>query len=166
MINRYNKYRAQLVPPHPPLLWEQITKYTFLGEFELLRDPEISTKRWVHASFCKAANLHFDAERAREELLQCNVEITWLQTKIQDDSLNYLAVITQLQLSDPPLAFQLGLRWKFLQSVNNVLLMCIAQIESLHGYTGSYSTGTCEGLEDTRSSDCVISILFPVATLV
>ena len=62
MIDRYNKYGTQLVSPRPPLLWEQIAEYTFLGEFELLRNPEISTKKWAHASFCSAANLYFDAE--------------------------------------------------------------------------------------------------------
>ena len=152
MIDCYNKYGAQLVPPRPPLLWEQIAEYTFLGEFELLRNPEISTKKWAHASFRSAANLYFDAERAREEILRCNVEIARLRTKIRDDSLNYPAAISRLQSSDPPLAAQLTLQWKYLQSVNSALLARIAQIESLEGYTGGYSAGTREGLEDVEAS--------------
>ena len=117
-----------------------------------MRNPEISTKKWAHASFRSAANLYFDAEQAREEILQCNVEIAWLRTKIRDDSLNYPAAITWLQSSDSPLAAQLTLQWKYLQSVNSALLARIAQIESLEGYTGGYLAGTREGLEDVEAS--------------
>ncbi|KAG2032711.1 hypothetical protein BDR03DRAFT_873438, partial [Suillus americanus] len=48
-IQRYNKYAALLNPPRAPLQWEQIVEYSFLAEFDLLRDSDsnIQAKRWA-----------------------------------------------------------------------------------------------------------------------
>ena len=36
-ITRYNIQAAALNPPRPSISWKDITQYTFLGEFDLLR---------------------------------------------------------------------------------------------------------------------------------
>ncbi|KAH0836826.1 hypothetical protein J3R83DRAFT_8602 [Lanmaoa asiatica] len=91
-IDRYNKYAAELNPPPLPT-------------------PPMGTD---------SANLHFDAERAKEELTRCNVEIARLRTKIWNDSLEYPKVIQDLKNKDPFLA---------------------RQIETLDGYTGAKVPG-------------------------
>ncbi|KAH0827426.1 hypothetical protein J3R83DRAFT_4095 [Lanmaoa asiatica] len=116
-IDRYNKYAAELNPPHQPLQWEQIVDYAFLGEFELLRAEDI--------------------ERTKEELTRCNVEIARLQTKIWNDSLEYPKVIQDLKNKDPFLARQVEQRWRYLASVNAGIMARIQQIETLDGYTGA-----------------------------
>jgi len=37
-INRYNAQAASLNPPRPKISWKDIVEYSFLGEFDLLRD--------------------------------------------------------------------------------------------------------------------------------
>ncbi|KAF8132775.1 hypothetical protein EV363DRAFT_1397708 [Boletus edulis] len=155
-IDRYNKYAAELKPPRQPLRWEQIVDYAFLGEFELLRGEDIGSKRWAHAPFRQAANLYFDAERAKEELMRCNVEIARLRTKICNDSLEYPKVIRDLQNKDPLLARQVERRWRYLASVNVGIMARIQQIETLDGYTGAKVPGTAladDGLLDDRVNE-------------
>jgi hypothetical protein len=37
-INRFNAASSRLRPPGPTITWEEAVNYTFLAEFDLLRD--------------------------------------------------------------------------------------------------------------------------------
>ncbi|KAJ8580560.1 hypothetical protein M405DRAFT_708220, partial [Rhizopogon salebrosus TDB-379] len=48
-LNRYNVQAAKLNPPRPQLSWKDITEYSFLGEFDLLRQSrsDIRELNWT-----------------------------------------------------------------------------------------------------------------------
>ncbi|KAG2360955.1 hypothetical protein BDR07DRAFT_1288399 [Suillus spraguei] len=53
----YNKYAAEMLPPCPLLEWNQIVKYLFLAEFDLLcdSDRQIQTKWWANPLYRQAS---------------------------------------------------------------------------------------------------------------
>lgn len=115
-LNRYNKYAAQLNPPHPALQWEQIVEYSFLAEFDLLRetDSKMQSKRWANPSYHHASTQFIEQHRANEEIRRLNVEVGRLLTKIRDDGIDYPQAIAQLQSDDSPFAAELQRHWTHL----------------------------------------------------
>ncbi|KAG1765834.1 hypothetical protein EV702DRAFT_1182411 [Suillus placidus] len=136
-IQRYNKYAALLNPPRAPLQWEQIVEYSFLAEFDLLRDSDsnIQAKRWVSPSYRNASAQYFELQRAKEEVQHLNVEIGRLLTKIRDDTLKYPTAIKKLEETDPFLAGELTRHWQYLKSVNARHLWRFQKTCSLPGYS-------------------------------
>lgn len=143
-LQRYNKYAAEMIPPRPPLEWEQIVEYSFLAEFDLLRDgdAQLHSKRWANPLYRQASMQYFDGMRAKEEIERLNVEIGRLLTKICDDAVYYPQTIATLAAHDPPLASELGRQWDQLRSLNLWHLQRIRQTQALHGYSGPLKPGT------------------------
>ncbi|EIW76037.1 hypothetical protein CONPUDRAFT_39384, partial [Coniophora puteana RWD-64-598 SS2] len=142
-IDRYNKYAAELDPPAEPLDWDKIAEYSFLSEFDVLRetDADIHTKWWAKPVVRQAALLHYDYVRAQEEITRCHVEIKRLLTKIRDDELDYPAAIKRLAEANSPLTAELEKRWETLHGVNVMLLVRIQQMQALPGYSGPMGPG-------------------------
>ncbi|KAG2117740.1 hypothetical protein DEU56DRAFT_874074 [Suillus clintonianus] len=155
-LTRYNKYASQLNPPRPPLQWEQIVDYSFLAEFDLLRETgtEIQTKCWANPSYRHASTQHLAHQRAKEEIRRLNVEVGRLCTKIRDNALDYPRAIAQLELDNPPLAAHLQCWWQWLRSANGRHLWRIDQILRLPGYSGPMSPGTREGQHGSAFKEC------------
>ncbi|KAG1726444.1 uncharacterized protein EDB91DRAFT_1019027, partial [Suillus paluster] len=116
----YNKYAATMMPPHPPLEWNQIVKYSFLAEFDLLHDSDgqIQTKRWANPLYWQASTQYFDGVHAKEEVQRLNVEVGHLMMKIHDNAIYYPNAITALSAEDSSLASKLSQQWDQLQSLN------------------------------------------------
>ncbi|KAJ7820326.1 hypothetical protein B0H14DRAFT_3089255 [Mycena olivaceomarginata] len=82
--------RSKAVPLDPPLAsltWEQVVEYTFLADFDILRDTraEIQSRPWTRPAYRLAMDTYFKIERAREELVQLNIEIRRTMTWIRDE---------------------------------------------------------------------------------
>ncbi|KAG1832774.1 hypothetical protein EV424DRAFT_1312495, partial [Suillus variegatus] len=60
-INRYNIQAASLIPLRQKIAWKDIADYSFLGEFELLRDShtDIQDKDWARPAHCEATTKYF-----------------------------------------------------------------------------------------------------------
>ncbi|KAG1798562.1 uncharacterized protein HD556DRAFT_1440267 [Suillus plorans] len=146
-LQRYNKYAAQLYPPRPLMQWEQIVEYSFLAEFDLLRelDGTIQAKHWANPAYRHASTQYFEQQRANEEIHQLNVEVGHLLTKIRDQAIDYPLAISRLTTENPPLASELHCRWAHLRAINACHLLRIHQIQCLPGYTGPMSAGMHEG---------------------
>lgn len=134
-------------PPRPSLQWEQIVEYSFLAEFDLLRETDgaIQAKRWANPAYRHASTQYFEQQRAYEEICRLNVEVGRLLTRIRDDAIDYPLAISHLTMENPPLASVLRCRWAHLQAVNTHHLVRINQIQRLSGYTGPMSAGVHEG---------------------
>ncbi|KAH7904520.1 hypothetical protein BJ138DRAFT_1138521 [Hygrophoropsis aurantiaca] len=133
-LAQYNTYAAQLDPPRPKLEWEEIVEYSFLGEFDLLRESgeHLQSKRWANPTHRLAAVQYFGKQRAEEEIARCN---------IHDDAIDMPKYISKIHTTNAPLATELRRRWKQLQSVNTQHLSWISQIQNLPGYSGPKGPG-------------------------
>ena len=108
-ITRYNIQAAALNPPRPSISWKDITQYTFLGEFDLLRHTrdDIRERVWARPAIHDATAKFFKLSRAKEEITRLNVEIRRLRTAIHDDEREVSQAIANLCNSAPMLASEL-----------------------------------------------------------
>ncbi|KAJ6605926.1 hypothetical protein B0H10DRAFT_2310689 [Mycena sp. CBHHK59/15] len=75
---RYNMAAAALPEPRPPLSWEEVVEYTFLADFDLLRDSnrvDPSQRPWALPAARLAMDNYFKICRAVEEIKRLNIEI-------------------------------------------------------------------------------------------
>ncbi|KAJ7048102.1 hypothetical protein C8F01DRAFT_1214452 [Mycena amicta] len=86
-IERYNKAAEAMSPARQPLSWDIVVEYTFLSDFDLLRDDtnSLKGKKWATPMFRLLMDSHFKIKRAREEIQRLDVEIRRVITWIPDE---------------------------------------------------------------------------------
>ncbi|KAJ6455997.1 hypothetical protein DFH09DRAFT_1116274 [Mycena vulgaris] len=114
-LARYNAAAAALVPPARSLTWTEVIDYTFLSEWDLLRDPEGNAQLlpWATPAARLVLDIYFKIERAREEIEHRNVEIRHLVTYIRDEKEILDSRAKLMDRTDPDLAYfkKLGRRF-------------------------------------------------------
>ena len=95
-------------PPRSTLDWDQVVEYTFLADFDLLRDTwqDIRSRLWATPAGRLAMDNYFKVLRAEEEILRLNVEIPRLDTYIRDEDVYMLSKEIEITPTDPGLANQ------------------------------------------------------------
>jgi hypothetical protein len=149
-LSRYNVQAAALDPPRPSLSWKDITEYSFLGEFDLLRQSRIDIREldWAKPAHREATVKYFKLRRAHEEIERLNVEVRRLRTSIHDEELRATAVINELSVSDPLLSLELQRQWRLRAGVNAVHAFRLDQIELQPGFSGTRGIGVKIGASE------------------
>lgn len=142
-LDRYNTAAEAMSPPRRTLQWQDIVKYAFPADFDLLRDSrnDIQSHQWATPAGRLAMDLFFKIERAHEEIARLNVEIRRVLTYIIDEDNFLLTAQAVVQRTNPLLAHQIGLcrmeegRFKdqHLRQLNSIAL--------LPGFTGCLEPG-------------------------
>ncbi|KAG0706446.1 hypothetical protein DFH29DRAFT_872226 [Suillus ampliporus] len=142
-LNRYNVQAAALDPPRPQLSWKNITEYSFLGKFDLLRHSRTDIREldWMKPAHREATVKYFKLCRAREEIVRLNVKICRLRTAIHDEGIQMTAVITDLLVSNPPLSRELQRQWQACAAVNAVHILQLDQLTLQPGFSGTRIIG-------------------------
>ena len=98
-----------LDPPCQPIKWKEITDYTILGEFDLLRHSRsnIRQEHWSQPVYREATVKYFKLCRAHEEVARLNIKICHLCTAIHDESKHVEQVIAEYLAKDDPLGLEL-----------------------------------------------------------
>ncbi|KAM6497725.1 hypothetical protein JOM56_005673, partial [Amanita muscaria] len=111
-LKKYNAAASALTPPAPQLSWEEVVRYTFLSEFDLLRDArqDIREKLWANSTNRQLRDQFFKQERAREEIQRLNVEIKRVVSYMHDE-VKFLKAQEELAEKQkwPELAHQISL---------------------------------------------------------
>jgi len=107
-LERYNAAAALMLPPRPPLSWDQVVEYAFLADFDLLRDcrEDVRERVWAKPAARLAMDQYFKIERAREEIQRLNVEIKRMITHMRDEEAFLSAKEQEVASSNKPLAYQ------------------------------------------------------------
>jgi hypothetical protein len=73
----YNEVAEAMTPPKPMLDWEEVVKYAFLTDFDLLREgrEDIWGELWAQPAGRAAMDQHFKLLHADEEIQRLNMEI-------------------------------------------------------------------------------------------
>lgn len=142
-IKKYNSLARALDPPRETLEISKVLEYTFLAEFDLLKNSrdDVRTCPWATPVNREYTQRYFRVQAAREEIIRLNVEICRLATSIEDESSFFPQKIAQLQVSDPSLATVVEQRWKLRQAVNEIHLRNLSKASKLPGFTGTLSPG-------------------------
>ncbi|KAG6377663.1 hypothetical protein JVT61DRAFT_14428 [Boletus reticuloceps] len=137
-ITQYNAQAATLDPPRPSITWKDITNYTVLGEFDLLRYSQLGVhgQHWSQLAYREATVKYFKLHRAHEEVVRLNVEVRRLRTAIHDEDKHTRKVISELLTSNPPLGLELQQQYRMHAGINAVHLRRLDKIEKLPEYTG------------------------------
>lgn len=147
-IKKYNEAASQLHPPRPPLEWSKVSHYSFLEEFNLLRETQqdIRNKMWAKPAICEMMRQWLRIQRVKEEIERCNVEVRHLHTSIVDEDWHFTCVLSSLE--DSPLYFAVQEFCTHRRLVNSQLLDRIFQIYALPGFSGVASPGLRKGQVD------------------
>jgi hypothetical protein len=142
-LAEYNMEALKLTPPHPKLTWKQIVDYTFLAEFDMLRNSctDIRSELWTQPARREATIKHLEIERARDEIQCLNLEIRRVRTRIHDETLQAQSVIDKLRDTQPALAAELAKRTSLRSMVNAIHIGRLNRTESLDGFSGMPGIG-------------------------
>ena len=142
-LQNYNIAAQALVPPRPPLSWDDVVEYVFLADFDLLSDTrtDVRLKLWAKPASRVLIDQYFKMERAQEEIARLNVEIPHLTTYIRDEEAFLLQQEELLLASNAPLSRQLHLRCLKLIRSNNLHIRWLKKLTSLSGFLGTIEPG-------------------------
>ncbi|KAI9574341.1 hypothetical protein HD554DRAFT_2034472 [Boletus coccyginus] len=89
--------------------WKDITKYSFLGEFDLLchSRTDVREHEWAKPAICEATTKYFKLCCAKEEIIRLDIEMRHLRTAIHDEEMKVSDAIAKLLETDPPLGREL-----------------------------------------------------------
>lgn len=140
-VDKYNKAAQTL--GHDTVQWEEISRWSFLEEFGLLRaTPEdIASKEWTQASKRLALQQFRRTARAKEEIARCNVETRRLHTSILDEDEDMVRIEANLRAQKSPLYGPLREYCIRRRRVNCDLLARLRMLYALPGFTGNSSPG-------------------------
>jgi len=156
-IHRYNVQAAALTPPRPPVSWKDLTQHTILGKFDLLRYArnDIRDREWAKPAVREATAKFFKLCRAKEELIQLNIEICRLRTAIHDEEAEISAAIMRLSKSDQLLACELRRLHCSRFAVNALHIDRLNQIQKLYGFVQQAGVRRMEAVQDNVPREAV-----------
>lgn len=127
-------------PPAPTLQWRDVVTYSFVGEFNLLRNAysrhDILTALWTTPRNREIAAKHFKIIRTREELKRADAELCRLETSIELERWEYELAIRATTPHNAVLAAELRAQLRSHRRVQAVHLARIRRIRALPGYLG------------------------------
>lgn len=159
-VTKLNKAAAALPTPRPSLSVLDILSYSFLAEFDILRDSrdDIRQKAWANPSVRVIIEKYHRYLRAKEEILRLNIELRRLRTWIRDDEMVVSAALQGLRVSDPPLAYEISRRLRMRQLVHMKIESRLTRIEAMNAFSGIVGCGVGEFSQIT-----VISVSRPTS---
>lgn len=164
-LERYNAAASALIPPRRTLDWNEVVAYTFLAEFDLLRDSrqDISQRPWATPAGRMAMDLYFRLSRAPEEIGHLNIEIRRVSTFLQDEQCYLQTAKKQILAFDASLAYQVRLRRIKHEQFRAHHEVCLAKIAKLDGFSGTLTPGV--SIENTLGASSTIPNIRPSADL-
>ncbi|KAJ3732181.1 hypothetical protein DFJ43DRAFT_997981, partial [Lentinula guzmanii] len=108
-LENYNEAAAKLTPPHKLLDWDDVLNYTYLSEFDFLRDTrsDVRDKVWAKPAVRQAMSELFKLLRAQEEICKLNIEIKRLVTYMKEEEEYLSSVARNIQRTNAALAYQI-----------------------------------------------------------
>ncbi|KAJ6482202.1 hypothetical protein C8R47DRAFT_1073766 [Mycena vitilis] len=106
-LARYNDAAVALDPPQRVLSWNDVVEYTFLADFDILRDPEANAVicPWATPAARELMDTYFKIERAKEEVQRLDTEIRRFVTYMKDEREFLEAKEREVEETEPHLAF-------------------------------------------------------------
>lgn len=144
----YNAAALACTPPRPTVDWDRVSHYQFLEDFALLREsrPEVLGQPWARPAVQVTMKQAMRIERAKEEIIRCNVEIRRLITHLADEDAHLTQVHDQLVAAKDPLAPILADFATRRKRVNAQVRARLLQTSRLSGFTGNITHGTRKGM--------------------
>ncbi|KIK21164.1 hypothetical protein PISMIDRAFT_12430 [Pisolithus microcarpus 441] len=149
--------------PRHQLHWDEVVEYTFLSEFDLLRDSQqdVSQQPWTMPAARLMMDWYFKKCHALEEVQHLNVEICCFITYVQDEDRYLRRCEEQLRATHGPLAHQISIRRNVHGRFDTLHLKHLYNISQLHGFNGMLTPGI-SALKATGDSGTMPSVTVPM----
>lgn len=146
-VKKYNEAASELQPPRPPLEWSKVSHFSFLDEFNLLRETrqDIREKPWTKPAIRETIRQYLRIQRAKEEVIRCNVEVRRLHTAIVVENEAFARILDALKMSNSPIFVAVREHCTRRCCISQQLLSRISQIHRLDGFSGDKSFGVRKG---------------------
>ncbi|KAI5996402.1 hypothetical protein EDD15DRAFT_2387357 [Pisolithus albus] len=167
-LDRFNMAARACSPLRRQLTFEEVVEYTFLANFDLLRNAtceDISQRPWASPAACTAMDQYFKVCHAEEEIEHLNVEVHRILTYLNDEDRYMKACIAQLQVSHPPLTYQVQLYYNVQARFTDHHLRLLAEISSLHGFTGTTLPGKSMKTNPGDSAGEPVTVIPPAVSI-
>ncbi|KAI6020369.1 hypothetical protein BKA83DRAFT_4464675 [Pisolithus microcarpus] len=142
-LDHYNTAAHAMNLPRHQLHWDEVVEYTFLSEFDLLRDSQqdVSQQPWTMPAARLMMDWYFKKCHALEEVQHLNVEICCFITYVQDEDRYLRRCEEQLRATHGPLAHQISIRRNVHGRFDTLHLKHLYNISQLHGFNGMLTPG-------------------------
>ncbi|TFK59095.1 hypothetical protein BDN72DRAFT_781218 [Pluteus cervinus] len=153
-IDKYNKIARTMKPPRDTLSWDEVVEYTFISDFDLLRDArqDVRLQPWATATSRKLLDQYFKIQRAKEERKRLDIEIRRVITYIQDENKFLVAKEAEVKLTNPALAHQIALRRNERSRFDQTHLRRFQTLLKMPGFTGTLIPGLRDGRDNVEGS--------------
>ncbi|KAJ3769675.1 hypothetical protein FB446DRAFT_648232 [Lentinula raphanica] len=140
-VNTYNDAASEL--DRPPLTWDQVLDYSFLSDFDLLREArrDIRSEPWAQPAGRLALDQYYKLSRAPEEITRLNKEITALLTYIHEESTYIQLKAEEVHSRDPLLSIQIQKYGWERARCNDLHIIRLQKLAKMPGFTGSLIPG-------------------------
>ncbi|KAJ3724216.1 hypothetical protein DFJ43DRAFT_1003285 [Lentinula guzmanii] len=138
-LDNYNEAAAALKPPRKLLGWDDVLNYTYLSEFDFLRDTQtdILQKPWAKPAVREAMSELFKLMRAGEELDRLHVEIKRLVTNMKEEEEYIRRLVRKVRRHNEALSFQIWLHGNERRRFNGIHRRRLRDIQRLKGFSQS-----------------------------
>ncbi|KAJ7688290.1 hypothetical protein B0H17DRAFT_896851, partial [Mycena rosella] len=143
-IDRYNLTADSMIPPKINLSWEEVIEYTFLSDFDLLREgqEDIRGEIWASPAGCVAMDQHFKLLHADEEIIRLNIELQRLVTYMTDKEGFLVHHKTRLRAEgEDTLAYQVQVHQMERSRFNAQHMERLVKLSKEAGFSGSITAG-------------------------
>ncbi|KAJ6546004.1 hypothetical protein DFH09DRAFT_1087965 [Mycena vulgaris] len=140
-------------PPKPTLDWEEVVKYAFLADFDLLHEgqEDIRGERWAQPAGRAVMDQHYKLLRADEEIAWLNIKICRLVTymteeevflrreegRLREEGKEGMAI----QVGKEGMAIQVGLLRMERERFTQVHMACLVKLRKEPGCTANILPG-------------------------
>jgi hypothetical protein len=154
-VAKYNDTALKLTPPRDTLDWQKVAQFSFIDEFQILRDtrPSLHAQPWANPVVRDLIKRYQRVKRAQEELVRCNVEVRRLHASIIDERHRFGEILTRLSSAASPLLHPVKEYITRRQGAQKILLARITQIYELKGFTGTPFVYERKGSAPSPSTD-------------
>ncbi|KAF9068746.1 hypothetical protein BDP27DRAFT_1523863 [Rhodocollybia butyracea] len=140
-VAAYNEAASEL--GRPELTWEEVLDYTFLSDFELLRDArrDIRSEPWAQPAGRLALDQYHKLVGSETEILRLNKEIRSLVTYMHEESAYISLMVEEVRRTDPLLALQVQKYGWERGRCRDMHLLRLGRLAKMDGFTGTLTPG-------------------------
>ncbi|KAF9063513.1 hypothetical protein BDP27DRAFT_1367986 [Rhodocollybia butyracea] len=135
-IETYNNAALSLSPPRQTVSWDEIIEFSFLSEFDILRDAwdDVREKKWATQKNRLLMQQFFKLIGAESELECLHVEIQRLITSMEDEEAKFRSLTLKLKQTNPALALQIEKQGRVRSRFNKLHRQRFHAITKLEGF--------------------------------
>lgn len=142
-LEQYNTAASLVSPPHPHLSWNDVVKYAFLADFDLLCESrqDVCDCPWSKPAFHVMMDQYFKLQCAQKEIHCLNIEIPHVITYLRDEDLFLRQKEVEVRVDNPGLAHQVEKYRMKRGCFNEQHMHRFRKLSSLPVFTGSLMPG-------------------------